>query len=302
MRQPYDRSGVLSWLGARAVPGVEQIAGSTYRRSVRLPGGVALAALEVRDSHVLAALQLSNVADAAAAVSRCRRLLDLDADPAAYAVVLAADPMLRTVVTANPGLRAPGSVDGVEATLRAVLGQGLSVDAARQLAARVVAAHGRPLDRPSDGVTHAFPSAAELADAALDIDGLTETRRKMLRELARRLAAGEVLLDVGSDRDTVRRQLLEIPGVTPTTATHVAMHALGDPDAFPADDVGLQRAASARGMPSDSAGLLRHADRWRPWRTYAAHCLWRAGASTAGSPVDLWPPNIFAPGRRFRVR
>jgi AraC family transcriptional regulator, regulatory protein of adaptative response / DNA-3-methyladenine glycosylase II len=276
-RAPYDGDGVLGWLAARAIPGVEEVAGRAYRRTLALPGGTATVALEPRGDHVRATLRLPALTDLAAAVARCRRLLDLDADPAAYEAVLAADPALASRVAARPGLRAPGTVDPAESAVRAVLGQQVSLAAARTLAARLVATCGAPLAAPEGALTHAFPAPAAIADADLGAIGLPRARQRTLRELATRLAGGELDLGAGADRDEVRARLLAIPGIGPWTAEYVALRALGDPDAFPAGDVGIQRGARALGLPADPAGLAAHAERWRPWRRYAAHHLWAAG-------------------------
>jgi AraC family transcriptional regulator of adaptative response / DNA-3-methyladenine glycosylase II len=278
LRRPYDPDGVIRWLTARAVPGVEEVTAGVYRRTLRLPTGIGVVAIEPRDDHVQATFRLGGVADVAVAVHRCRRLLDLDADPQMYAAVLAADEALAPLVAASPGLRAPGAVDGTESAIRAVLGQQISLDAARTLAARLVVAHGTPLDELDAGLTHAFPAPESLAEAELDTVGLPPTRRQTLRELARRLTSGKLALDAGADRAEVQQRLLEIPGVGSWTATYVSLRALGDPDAFPAGDLGLRRAARKLGLPGNTAALTRRSEGWRPWRTYAAHYLWAADA------------------------
>jgi AraC family transcriptional regulator, regulatory protein of adaptative response / DNA-3-methyladenine glycosylase II len=276
LRPPHDRGGVVSWLAARAVSGVEEVADGVYRRTLRLPGGIGVVSLAPHDDHVRATFRLGGVADIAAAVHRCRRLLDLDADPQMYAAVLRVDEALAPLVAANPGLRVPGTVDGAESAIRAVLGQQISVGAARTIAARLVATHGSRLAEPDGCLTHAFPAPDALAAAALDEFGLPGTRRETLRELARRLAGGELVLDGGADRAEVKRRLLEIRGVGTWTAAYVSMRALGDPDAFPAGDLGLRRAAHGMGLPDSGAALAAHSRRWRPWRAYAAHYLWAA--------------------------
>jgi AraC family transcriptional regulator of adaptative response / DNA-3-methyladenine glycosylase II len=278
VRQPYDRHGVVRWLAARAISGVEDAASGSYRRTLRLPSGLGLVLLEPQDDHVRATFRLNGLADLAAAVHRCRRLLDLDADPLGYAAVLGEDEALAPLVGANPGLRAPGTVDGAESAIRAVLGQQISLAAARTAAARLVTRYGSRLDRPDGSVTHAFPTPDALATAVLDDIGLPESRRATLRELARRLASGQLVLDGGADRAEVQRRLLAVPGVGPWTATYIALRALGDPDAFPAADLGLRRAARALGLPSDPAALTARSEQWRPWRSYAAHYLWSADA------------------------
>jgi AraC family transcriptional regulator, regulatory protein of adaptative response / DNA-3-methyladenine glycosylase II len=287
LRPPYDGAGVLAWLAARTVPGMEEVAGGVYRRTLRLPAGSATVALEPADDHVRATLRLDTVADLAAAVHRCRRLLDLDADPRAYAAVLGADAALARRVAANPGLRAPGTVDAAESAVRTVLGQQVSLAAARTLAGRLVAACGAPLADPDGALTHAFPTPAAIAgDGALATIGLPRGRQETLRTMCDRLAGGDLVLDDRADRADVRGRLLAIPGVGPWTADYIALRALGDPDAFPAGDLGLRRAARGLGLPADAAALEARSERWRPWRRYAAHHLWAvgAGAPRAGRP------------------
>jgi AraC family transcriptional regulator of adaptative response / DNA-3-methyladenine glycosylase II len=280
-RRPFDGDRALDWLGARAVAGVESVGGA-YRRVLRLPGGPAVVELVPRLDHVEASFQLAGVADLAGAVARCRRLLDLDADPRSVDDVLRGDPALAAVVDAGPGQRAFGSVDGSETAIRAVLGQRISVAAARTIGARLAVRLGSPLSRPSAGLTHAFPIAEAFADADLGGLGLAPGRLRTLRELARRLAAGSLTLDPGADREEARRRLLEIPGVGEWTATLVLMRAVGDPDAFPAGDLGLLRAGRRLRVAATPHELAVRARRWRPWRSYAAHYLWLEDARADG--------------------
>jgi AraC family transcriptional regulator of adaptative response / DNA-3-methyladenine glycosylase II len=225
---------------------------------------------------VRAAFRLNDLADLAAAVHRCRSLLDLHADPHGYAAVLGEDDALAPFVAANPGLRAPGTVDGAESAIRAVLGQQISLAAARTAATRLVTLYGSPLEQPDGAVTHAFPTPETLATADLREIGLPASRRATLRELAIRLASGELVLDGGADRVEVQRQLLGIPGVGHWTAAYLSLRALGDPDAFPVGDLGLRRGARKLGLPGDAAALTARSESWRPWRAYAAHYLWSA--------------------------
>jgi AraC family transcriptional regulator of adaptative response / DNA-3-methyladenine glycosylase II len=275
-RQPHDRDGVLRWLAARALAGVEDAQNGVYRRTLRLPGGLGLVTLEPEAGYVRATFRLDGLADLAAAVHRCRRLFDLDADPYAYGAVLGKDSALAPLVSANAGLRVPGAVDGAESAIRAVLGQQVSLAAARTAGERLVAAHGSSLDRPDGPLTHAFPTPAAVASASLDGLGLPRARRHTLRELARRLASSELVLDGGADRAETQRRLLEIPGIGPWTATYILLRALGDPDALPAGDLGLRRAARAMGLPGSAADLELRSRLWQPWRAYAAHYLWSA--------------------------
>ncbi|WP_426513581.1 DNA-3-methyladenine glycosylase 2 family protein [Dactylosporangium sp. McL0621] len=276
VRPPYDPYGVVEWLAARALPGIEEYADATYRRVLRLPGGPGTVTLRPASDHVLATFKLATVADLGAAVARCRHLLDLDADPASYLPVLAADPALASLTKAVPGLRLPGTVDGAETALRTVLGIHTRT---------VVAALADPLPSPDGGLTHTFPEPAAIADLSLP----TATANT-LRAMAQRLASGELRLDEGADRLLARRVLLAVPGLRPGQVEDLMLHALGDPDAFPAADRTLRSAAKAHGLPVDTTGLTRRADRWRPWRGYAAHLLWRASRTpTTSRNLDSCP-------------
>jgi AraC family transcriptional regulator, regulatory protein of adaptative response / DNA-3-methyladenine glycosylase II len=280
LRPPYDGAGVVVWLAARAVPGLEAVDGDAYRRVLQLPGGPGVVSLEPGADHVSATFRLSALSDLASAVFRCRRLLDLDADPQSIQVGLVGDPVLAPIVAAAPGRRVPGSVDGAESAVRAVLGQQISVAGARTIAGRLVQALGEPLDEPDGTLTHAFPSPDALAGADLGGLGLTAARQRTVRELAHRLAEGRIVLDPGTDRDAARRLLLDVPGIGSWTASYVLLRALGDPDVFPADDLGLRRAAERLRLPTSALALAAQAERWRPWRSYAAHHLWASDTTT----------------------
>ena len=272
-RAPFAGDHVLSFLGERAVSGLETWDGSTYRRSLSLPNGEGVASLSLGGDHVTCELALTDLRDLAAAVQRCRALLDLDADPAAIAEVLGADPALREIVGEKPGLRVPGSVDGTEIAVRAILGQQVSVKGACTLAGRLVAAYGQPLRRPSGDITHVFPRAATLADASLEEIGMPETRRRSLRATATSLADATVVLDPGAEREATRASLLAIPGIGPWTTSYLLMRSLRDPDAFLPTDLGVVKGARHLGIQGP---LERVSERWRPWRAYAVQYLWES--------------------------
>jgi AraC family transcriptional regulator of adaptative response / DNA-3-methyladenine glycosylase II len=275
-REPFDARGMLRFLGTRAVTGVEHFDGETYRRTLRLPHGAGTVALADGSDHVLCVLELEELRDLGTAVQRCRRLLDLDADPAAVADVLGGDPMLGPIVRRSPGRRVPGSVDGAELAFRAVLGQQVSVAGASTLAGRLVARCGTPLPASllsENGLTHVFPGSEDVAGADLDRFGVPAARAEALRTLARALV-GDVSLDPGSDRDEVERRLLGLRGIGPWTASYVAMRALGDPDAFLPTDLGVRQAVRKLGHPDDKRSVASLAERWRPWRAYATQHLW----------------------------
>jgi AraC family transcriptional regulator of adaptative response / DNA-3-methyladenine glycosylase II len=285
-RGPLAGRPLLDWLGTRALAGVERVEDGRYRRTLRLPHGTG--AVELRldggaPGQVVARLWLGDRRDVGAALRRCRELLDLDADPAAIEAVLRPDPLLGPLVAARPGLRVPGCADGFELAARAVLGQQVSVAAARTFGGRLVAGLGEPLDAPLGGLTHLFPAPRAVAGAGLRSLGLTARRAATLRALAAAVADGRLALDRGGDREATAARLLALPGIGPWTAAYVAMRALGDPDAFPATDLGLRAAARRLGAAGDPRSLRELARRWRPWRAYGAMHLWASLDDRPGS-------------------
>jgi AraC family transcriptional regulator, regulatory protein of adaptative response / DNA-3-methyladenine glycosylase II len=289
-RPPLDGAGLLAFLSARTVPGVEEAAGGAFRRSLRLPRGAGTVELTCGAGEVRARFALDDERDLEAAVARTRALLDLDADPRAIDAVLGADALLGPLVRATPGRRVPGTVDGHELAVRAVLGQQVSLAGAATLAARLVAAHGEPLARPLGGVTHLFPTAAALAGADAATLAMPASRRRALVGLAGALAAGEIVLDGRAARDDASRRLLALPGIGPWTVAYVRMRALHDRDAFPASDLGVRHALGRLGVDGRPAEALRVAERWRPFRAYAVQHLWASlAAEKARSRVVRTP-------------
>ncbi len=286
VRPPFDGAAVIAFLGARAVAGVEEVQGDTYRRSVQLPGGMGIVELTATPDHVRCALRLDALSDLAAAVGRCRRLLDLDADPVAVDEQLSAEPLLAPLVAKRPGLRCPGTVDGNELAVRAVLGQQVSVAGARTAAARLVAGWGEPLADPTGGVTHLFPTPESLISAPDEALAGPRARLRALRTLATTLASGAITLDPGGDRVRTAGQLVSLPGIGPWTAGYISMRALGDPDVFLPTDLGVRHALSALGAPNDPRSASRFADGLRPWRSSALHHLW-ASLPTPGPHPPL---------------
>jgi AraC family transcriptional regulator of adaptative response / DNA-3-methyladenine glycosylase II len=286
VRPPFDGAALLRFFAARAVCGVEVCSPTTLTRSVALPHGAAVVELEPQPAQLVVRLWLDDVRDLGAAVDRCRRLFDVDADPQAIAAVLCADPLLAPLVSRQPGLRVPGCAGAEEIAVRAVLGQQVSVTRATALASRLTAEFGTPLAHPRHGVNRLFPTSAAIAAADLDDLGLTGERAATLRRLTGALARGDIDLGLGSDSRDVSAQLQSIRGIGEWTATYVAMRALRDPDAFPAGDLGL-RQAFARAGGGDAHALGEHAQRWRPWRAYATVQLWNhltLSASTTEAP------------------
>ncbi|WP_030020406.1 DNA-3-methyladenine glycosylase 2 [Streptomyces monomycini] len=284
-RQPLCPDNLFGHLAATAVPGVEEWRDGAYRRTLALPYGHGIVALSPRPGHIDCRLSLTDLRDLAGAIARCRRMLDLDADPEAVDGLLAEDPVLAPLVRKAPGRRVPRTADADEFAVRAVLGQQVSTAAARTHAGRLVTAHGRAVDDPAGGLTHLFPSAAELAGLDPETLAMPRTRRATLTGMIAALADGAVQLGVGSDRERARAQLAALPGVGPWTVECVAMRALGDPDAFTPTDLGLRRAAAGLGLPATPAALIRHSARWRPWRAYAVQYLW----ATDDHPINHLP-------------
>ncbi|QXG75096.1 helix-turn-helix domain-containing protein [Modestobacter sp. L9-4] len=275
-RAPFAADEVLLFLGAHAVPGLEEWDGTTFSRVLDLPHGPAVVQLSPgAGASVTARLQLTELRDLGVAVARCRRLLDLDADPAAVDAVLGADPALADLVAGAPGRRVPTGVDADEVAVRAVLGQQVSVAGARTLTARLLPLAGTPLPEPVGTLTHAFPRAAALAAADLSDVGLTGARRAAVGTLATALADGTVSLGPGADRDEARRSLLALRGIGPWTAALVAMRGLADPDVWLPGDLALRRSLATLGSSDADA-----AARWQPWRSYAVMHLWALAVPT----------------------
>ncbi|MET7378672.1 AlkA N-terminal domain-containing protein [Streptomyces sp. NPDC005526] len=295
-RAPLNPDNLFGHLAATAVPGVEEWlprspdgAGGTpvgaYRRTLRLPYGHGIAALAPATDHIACRLTLSDLRDLPVAISRCRRMLDLDADPVAIDDQLRTDPVLAPLVDKAPGRRVPRTVDEAEFAVRAVLGQQVSTAAARTHAARLVAAHGEPVHDPEGGLTHLFPAPEALATLDPETLAMPRTRRTTLTTLVGQLADGEIHLGVESDWRETRARLLGLPGFGPWTVDAIAMRALGDPDAFLPTDLGVRRAAEELGLPSTPAALTARAAAWQPWRAYAVQYLW----ATGDHPVNFLP-------------
>jgi AraC family transcriptional regulator, regulatory protein of adaptative response / DNA-3-methyladenine glycosylase II len=294
-RPPVDLGRMFRYLAVRAIPGIEAASPDEYRRTISLPNGFGLLSLRpvAGANWVECSLALSDLRDVTAAAQRARRLLDLDADPCAISGFFGGDPVIGPLAADCPGRRAVGAVDGNEIAFRAVLGQQVSLAAARRLAARLVMLCGTPLpgsldateffaaDEP-DQLTHVFPDAATIA--ALDPATLPMplARGRALVTLAGALASGDVSLDPGADREEAGARLVALPGIGPWTAGYIRMRALSDPDVFLPGDVGLVRALRlVTGAPGVSPAM---AERWRPWRSYATHHLWAALESAPARP------------------
>jgi AraC family transcriptional regulator of adaptative response / DNA-3-methyladenine glycosylase II len=261
-RAPFAAEALIAYFAARAIPGVEEVVGGVYRRSLRLAHGAGVVELEPADGGMRARFALDDPRDEDQAVAQCRALLDAGADAPAIAAALGADPLLGEHVRRVPGRRVPGTVDGPELCFRAVLGQQISLAAAATHAGRLVAAVGEPLRRPHGAVTHLFPAPEAIArapDAAL---AMPASRRRTIHALAAALADGTPVEP---------EALLALPGIGPWTASYIAMRAVHDPDAFLPTDLGVKHALTRLGHRGDAAAL---AERWRPYRAYAVLHLW----------------------------
>lgn len=286
-RPPYDWEGMLGFLRARVIPGVEVVENGTYRRTVDLNGFIG----SVHVRHLLAhqsvcvTIHFPNVQFLPAIVSRVRRVFDLSADIETIDAHLSRDPLLAPLVVQRPGLRAPGGWDGFELAVRAILGQQITVAAARRLAEQLVRKYGKLVPAEYAGhphLTHVFPATEDLATVDFIDLGMPASRQKSLKALATAAAADPHLFRPFGTIEEATLRLREIPGVGEWTAQYIALRALREMDAFPASDIGLLRGAATIDERCDTAdGLLSRAESWRPWRAYAAQHLWAVSSPAA---------------------
>jgi AraC family transcriptional regulator of adaptative response / DNA-3-methyladenine glycosylase II len=277
-RAPFDGAGVLGFLSARAIPGVEAGDHTSYARTMRLPHGVASVVLRLSGTDAAPAItceaSLADVADLAPLVARVRRLLDLDADAQAIDDALATDPALRASVRAAPGRRVPGSVDGEETLFRAIIGQQVSVAGARTTLSRLTEALGSTAQ--IGPFRHVFPTAAQIAAGGREVLRGPTRRIDTIVAVAEALASGALVIDLGESRDDLEARLTALPGIGPWTAGYVAMRVLGSPDILLTSDLAIRHGAVRLGLPGDARALELRAAAWAPWRSYAGMHLWRA--------------------------
>jgi len=284
-RPPYDFGALLEFLRLRALPGVDEVGAAHYARAIVLrDGGVgALRVTHAVDDTALM-LELRNVppAQLLQVVQRVRRMFDLDAGPKTITDLFARDPLLASCVKRRPGLRVPGGWGGFEVAVRAVLGQQVSVAAARTLATRLVQRFGVVFQTPvGEGLTHAFPTPEALAEADLTALGITSARADTIRGIARAMLQGRIDLRIDQTLDAFVERWTALPGIGAWTAHYIAMRALSHPDAFPADDLILRRVAGAPGVPLTARALTQRAQEWRPWRAYAVTHMWRVSSEVS---------------------
>ena len=283
IRTPFAATALLDFFADHALAGVEHVEGRTYSRSLRLPAGTGIVHLEFPPdapepgprTHVDAVLRLEHLSDLAPAVDRCRRLLDADADPVGIDAALAADPALAAEIADLPGLRLPGAVDGAETVIRTLLGQQISVAAARTTGARLAALIGERPAVSDDRISLLFPSCAAIA--ALGVEGIGGPRRRAatIIDTAAALAAGELAVDLGRRTSDLMADLTARAGIGPWTAGYVAMRVLGDPDVLLDGDLVLLQGAALIGIPPTDRALAAAGHRWSPFRSYAGMHLWR---------------------------
>lgn len=280
-KPPFDWSFFLAFHRARALPGVEQVDGERYRRTVRCGDYVGRVCIEAAQDHALR-VTLSPHDDAALAMllPRVRRAFDLDADLAPITAHLGRDPRLAQLLALRPGIRVAGSLDGFEQAVRAILGQQISVTAARNLGGRLAVRWGSAIeDHGDDELRYVFPTPAMLADADVASLGMPGKRGQAVAGLAAHVAKDATLLERESCLEDSIAKLLALPGLGPWTAHYIAMRVLREPDAFPASDIGLLRAlVDEHGARPTAKQLAQRAEAWRPWRAYAAQHLWMTDA------------------------
>jgi AraC family transcriptional regulator of adaptative response / DNA-3-methyladenine glycosylase II len=268
-RPPYDWNQVIGFLAARATPGVESVEANRYQRTIAIGNQTgSMAVAPAADGPALIVdVQFGDPRALLTIVERVRRMFDVSADPAVIGEQLSGDALLKRALAAHPGIRTPGAWDPFELTVRAILGQQISVRAATTIAGRVAARWGTPIETTA-GLTHLFPTAAQLMTAPLEEAGIIATRAATLRAVARSVCEGALVYDGVA----THASLLAIPGIGEWTAQYVLMRALNEPDAFLSGDLVLKRMAD----DCSARALDRRSEAWRPWRAYAVMLLWQA--------------------------
>ncbi|GAA3204702.1 AlkA N-terminal domain-containing protein [Microbacterium terregens] len=281
-RGPLDAEGLFAWMTARAVSGMESATPASFARTLRLPGGPAWFELRLDETgRVRLRARLTHLADLSTLVTRARRLFDLDADPIAIDAALSRHPELAPLVARVPGIRVPGAADPHEMLIRAMVGQQITVSAARTALTALTDALGEPVSIGATGPGAAnqarlFPTMAAIAEHGHEVLRGPAARIRALVGAAAALADGSLRLGPGDEAADQRAALLALPGVGPWTADYVRMRVLGDTDVFLPGDVAVRTGAAAVGLPADPRALEAWAARTAPWRSYFTAHLWRA--------------------------
>ncbi|MDE2487601.1 MAG: helix-turn-helix domain-containing protein [Alphaproteobacteria bacterium] len=288
-KAPYDWEAMIGFLTARAIPGVECVSPRRYGRTLSVDGAAGVVVVTPGEGDFLRAeIRFPRLQALPAVIARIRRVFDLTADPGLIGAHLSQDARLAPLVAARPGLRAPGAWDGFELAVRAILGQQITVTAARNLAAKLVASHGEPLEDPAAaalGLSRVFPGPERLIGQDIAALGMPRARGAALEALARRVAADPAIFTPRADLESAIEALSALPGVGPWTAQYIALRELREPDAFPHADIGLLRAMETPdGTRPSPEALLATSQAWRPWRAYAAQHLWAADSSAQPQP------------------
>jgi len=288
-RRPFDFGMLLEFFAGRAIPGVETVVDDRYLRSVVFDGEHGVIDLHDDGDNVLLTVHGAGTRSLLPIIQRVRGIFDLDASPDDVSRVLSRDPFLKPRLRANPGIRVPGVWDGFELTVRAILGQQISVAAATTLSGRLAKRYGEQLDVVVPGLDAnaapgiIFPRAEKLLRARLGDLGIIRSRADTIRRVAKGVAEGSISFDSGQSVDDFCRSLVTIKGIGEWTAQYVAMRALKDPDAFPHSDLGLLRAFDEPGQERIKPAALKiRSEAWRPWRAYAALLLWSSDANSGG--------------------
>ena len=300
-KPPYDWDAMIGFLAARAIPGVESVTPKRYARTLAIDGAVGVVTVSPGASGFLVAeIRFPKVQALPAAIARIRRVFDLSADPSLIGAHLSQDAALAPLVAARPGLRAPGAWDGFELAVRAILGQQITVTAARGLAAKLTEAYGEPIVDPfaaSLGLTRAFPTPERLVGQDIAALGMPKARGTALEGLAGAVVADPTIFTPRADLESAIAALRALPGVGEWTAQYIALRELREPDAFPQADIGLLRAMETRMSPGDAdrrptpVELLARAEAWKPWRAYAAQHLWAADAAAPAERTKTDDPD-----------
>ena len=297
-RPPFDAAGVFAWLAARAVERVETASADRYARSLLLPSGPADLAVTADGDGVEVTARLTSLVDLPPLVARVRRLFDLDADAVAIDSALASDPSLAGSVRATPGIRLPGALDAHELVFRALIGQQVSVAAARTALSRLAGELGEAF--PGDAERRLFPTAAAIAAEGHRVLRGPAARIRTVIDVATRLDHGDLVVAAERSREDLQADLIAIPGIGPWTAGYLAMRVTRAPDVLLVSDLALRGGAERLGLPAEASALAARGRRWAPWRSYASMHLWRA-TGAAAAPGPRHSPQLRAENGRVHV-